>query len=93
MVIDSFSFLCKNPLYELPKVYLCTFELLNVPSRVAPYPINPKLQAGMQITAALSHYKGESSCKKRETNLVAESYHQNQTVRVCTSLYCTVKLE
>ena len=29
MVIHSFSFLCKNPLYEPKKVYLCIFKLLN----------------------------------------------------------------
>ena len=29
MVINSFSFLCKNSLYEPMKVYLCTFKLLN----------------------------------------------------------------
>ena len=29
MVINSFSFLGKNPLYEPKKVYLCTFKPLN----------------------------------------------------------------
>ena len=29
MVIYSFSFLCKNLLYEPMKVYLCTFKLFN----------------------------------------------------------------
>ena len=29
MVINSFSFFCKNPLYEPVKVYLCTFKPLN----------------------------------------------------------------
>ena len=30
MLINSFSFLCKNPLYDPMKVCLCTFKLLNV---------------------------------------------------------------